>query len=67
MMTLIEAMQMLVEKHGSQAEAARQCDIHKSYWSRMMSGVKDWPGDETLAKMGLRRVVDYEWIKEFRK
>jgi len=62
--TLLEAMEALTEKHGSQAEAARQCEINKTYWSRLMSGIKDWPSDETLARLGLRRNVSYEWIKQ---
>ncbi len=61
--TLVEAMETLTEKHGSQAEAARQCEINKTYWSRLMSGLKEWPSDETLAKLGLRRNVSYEWIR----
>ena len=62
--TLTEAMEALTEKHGSQAEAARQCEINKTYWSRLMSGLKEWPSDETLAKLGLRRNVSYEWIRQ---
>lgn len=62
--TLLEALNYLTEKHGSQAEAARQCDINKTYWSRMMNGIKDWPSDATLAQLGLRRNVSYEWVKQ---
>jgi len=62
--TLVEAMEVLTEKHGSQAEAARQCDINKTYWSRLMSGIKEWPSDETLQRLGLRRNVTYEWVRQ---
>ena len=62
--TLLEAMQALTEKHGSQAEAARQCEINKTYWTRLLNGIKDWPSDDTLVKLGLRRNVSYEWIKQ---
>ena len=48
----------------AQAEAARQCEINKTYWTRLLNGIKDWPSDETLAKLGLRRNVSYEWIKQ---
>lgn len=62
--TLQEAMEYLTEKHGSQAEAARQCEINKTYWSRLVAGIKEWPSDETLARLGLRRNVSYEWVKQ---
>jgi hypothetical protein len=66
-MTLLEAIRELTQRHGSQAEAARYCDINKSYWSRMMAGVKDWPSEETLKRLGLRRIISYEWVKSPRK
>lgn len=62
--TLLEAMEYLTEKAGSQAEAARQCEINKTYWSRLVAGIKDWPSDDTLQRLGLRRNVSYEWIKQ---
>lgn len=62
--TLLEAMQALTDSHGSQAEAARQTGINKTYWTRLLSGVKDWPSDATLEALGLKRNVSYEWIKK---
>ena len=57
--TLIEALQALIEKHGSQANAAVETGINKTYFSRMVNGIKDWPSDETLVSLGLRRNVSY--------
>jgi len=62
--SLLEAMTTLIEKHGSQAEAARETGINKTYFSRLVNGIKDWPSDETLVALGLRRNVSYEWIKQ---
>jgi hypothetical protein len=62
--TLLEAITTLTEKHGSQAEASRQTGINKTYWSRLSAGIKDWPSDDTLAKLGLRRNVSYEWVRQ---
>jgi hypothetical protein len=53
---LDEAVQLLTQQYESQAEAAREFGINKTYWSRMMAGIKDNPSDDTLARMGLTRV-----------
>ncbi len=61
--TLLQAINYLTELHGSQAKAAEEFEIDKTYWSRLSAGKKDWPSDETLARLGLRRNVSYEWIR----
>ena len=62
--TLHAALYRLTEIHGSQTEAAQQCGIEKSYFSRLLSGEKEWPSDEVLRRMGLKRIVTYVWLKE---
>ncbi len=52
-------VQKVVDQYESQAEAARQLDIGKTYLSRLMSGIKDNPSDDTLAKLKISRQVRY--------
>lgn len=62
--TLLEAVAHLTEKYGTQAAASEATGVNKTYWSRLAAGIKDWPSDETLAKLGLRRNVSYEWVRQ---
>lgn len=50
----------LVKLHGGLRKAATACDIDVGYFSRLQSGDKDNPTDETLRKLGLTRVVTYK-------
>lgn len=54
---LHEAVALVVAKHESQAEAARQFDVGKAYLSRLLSGVKTNPSDDVLKRMGIKRQV----------
>ena len=58
---LHEAVALVVNKHESQAEAARQFGIGKAYLSRLMSGVKANPSEEVLTQMGLRKHMTVEY------
>lgn len=58
---LHEAVAIVVAKHESQAEAARQFGIGKAYLSRLLSGVKENPSDDVLDKMGIRKFATVEY------
>lgn len=49
---------------GSLRAAAKWLDVDSGCLSRLQSGEKDNPSDELLAKLGLRRKVVYERIRE---
>lgn len=57
--TLDAAIGAVVKRYESQAEAARQLEIGKTYMCRMLSGAKDNPSEEVLARMGITRHVHY--------
>lgn len=61
-MNLSDAIWMLYRegKYRSHNDAARAYDIDKAYWHRMKNGQYDNPSPETLAKLGLKKVVTYE-------
>jgi hypothetical protein len=61
--TITEIVTKLNAIHGTQAEAARQCGVDKTYWCRLTSGSKDAPSDETLARMGVERRIQYRFKK----
>lgn len=56
---LHQAVKAVVDQYESQAEAARQHDIGKTYLSRLMTGVKENPSDGTLSKLGITRHTYY--------
>lgn len=52
-------IQEIVNQHGGIRIAARARKIDHAYLSRLASGEKDNPGDVTLRKLGLRKVIHY--------
>ena len=63
-MTLQERINELVVQHGSLRAVARVTEFDVSYLSRLRSGEKANPEKVMLRRLGLRRVVSYEMIKE---
>lgn len=57
--SLDTAVAAAVKGYESQAEASRQMDVGKTYLCRLLSGAKDNPSDEMLARMGITRHVHY--------
>ena len=60
---LAERIEQLVRKHGSLRALARITQIDVGYLSRLRSGEKANPDKHKLRRLGLRRVVSYEGIK----
>jgi hypothetical protein len=60
--TLADRIAELIERHGSLTAVARVIEVDQGYLSRLKSGVKVQPSDDTLRKLGLRRIVTYERI-----
>lgn len=63
---LHELVRKVVGKFESQAEAARELELGKTYLSRLQSGIKENPSDTTLAKLGIERKVRYGFVQEAR-
>lgn len=61
-----EAVNALVERHGGVRPAARAVQINYAYLSRLRSGEKTNPTDAVLRKLGLRKIVVYAPIKPVR-
>ena len=59
MVTLKERIDELCEKHGSLRKAAKAVDVDFGYLSGLRSGEKNNPSDNTLEKLGLKKVVTY--------
>lgn len=57
---LARRIQELAKQHGSLRAAARVVQIDHAYLSRLQSGAKIEPSDDTLRKLGLKRIVKYE-------
>lgn len=52
-----------IARHGSVRAAARILDVDVGYLHRLSTGERVQPSDETLKKLGLRRVVTFEPIE----
>jgi hypothetical protein len=52
----------LLHQFGSLRAAAKATRIDTAYLSRLQSGIKTNPSEDTLQKLGLRRVVMYEVV-----
>lgn len=59
-MTLERRIDELVAQHGSLRAVARVLEIDHGYLSRLRDGSKGEPSQDTLRKLGLRRIVSYE-------
>lgn len=57
--TLDGAVEKVLKQYDTQADAARDMDVAKSYLCRMLSGVKGNPSEDVLSKMGITRHVHY--------
>jgi transcriptional regulator with XRE-family HTH domain len=62
--TLDDAVSEIVRKHGGVRAAARATGVDKGFISRLMSGKRTAPSDETLKALGLRPVALYEVLKD---
>lgn len=60
---LQDAVEALVAEHGSLRAAARAIGVDHAYLWRLLNGQKVDPSDELLRKLGLRRIVVYQWRK----
>lgn len=49
----------LIALHGSQRSAAKACGIHETHFHHLRTGNRQDPTDETLARIGLKRIVEY--------
>lgn len=58
-MILERAIDKLAKQHGGLRALARSTGVSVSYLCRLRNGTKDAPSDETLERLGLRRVVVY--------
>ena len=65
-LTIPQAVDALVARHGSLRKAARIVQINYAYLSRLRSEEKTEPTDAVLRRLGLRRIVTYETIKPVR-
>ena len=63
LVTLDEAVQAVVKRHGGVRAAERATGVDKSFISRLMNGHKVAPSAETLEALGLRAVPLYEVLK----
>ena len=64
LITLTEAVDAIVNKHGGVRAAAAATGVDKSFISRLMNGKKVNPSEKTLAALGLRAVPLYRVLKE---
>lgn len=62
-MTLTKCIQWLILKHGTLRGVARVTGVDVGYLSRLMSGEKTEPSEETLKALGIRRIVEYRLEK----
>ena len=59
MVTLKERIDELCGKHGSLRNASKIIDVDFGYLSGLRGGTKTNPSDNTLEKLGLKKVVTY--------
>ena len=63
-MTIQDRINELVELHGSLRAVARVTEIDAGYLSRLRAGEKANPDKDKLRRLGLRRVVTFERLKQ---
>lgn len=61
-MSLRERILQLELEHGGFRATARALDIDTGYLTRLKAGTKTNPSDAMLKKLGLRKVVTYEFL-----
>lgn len=67
-MTLHEALTQLRREYGSDRMAAAAHGITPGQWNKLKNWGRDANvRDETLKKLGLRRVASFEWIDNVQK
>jgi len=59
LITLEEAVQTVVERHGGIRAAARATGVDKAFISRLLNGHKTAPSEETLNRLGLEAIPLY--------
>ena len=64
MKTLAQCVLQAAVNHKSLRALARDTGLDVSYLSRLASGEKTNPTDETLEKLGIERVVTYRMFKK---
>lgn len=62
MITIKTRLEELESLHGSLNNTSINLGIDPGYWSRLKSGEKTNPGDETLSKIGLVKIISYKLI-----
>lgn len=55
-LSIQERCEQLVEIHGSQRKAAKAVGISAPLFSYLRRGIHEYAKDETLAKLGIRRI-----------
>lgn len=63
-MSIADRIAQLIAQHGSLRAVSRVTEIDAGYLSRLASGEKVNPGKDKLRRLGLRRVVGYELLKD---
>ena len=64
LITLKEAVLVIVNQHGGIRAASRATGVDKAFISRLLRGRKTAPSEETLSKLGLKAVPLYK-VKRF--
>lgn len=59
---LVERVNRLIEQHGGIRPAARALEIDPAYLMRLRDSIKINPSDDTLRKLGLRKVVTIRYV-----
>ena len=67
MTTLSRCVNLLAVRHGGIRPLARAAGLDASYVLRLRTGEKSEPSDETLAALGLTKVVAYKLIPKGKK
>ena len=63
-MSIADRIAQLIAQHGSLRAVSRVTEIDAGYLSRLASGEKVNPSKDKLRRLGLRRVVGYELLKD---
>lgn len=58
--TIVQHCEVLIKKYGSIRATVLTLDISMSYFRRLIDGKVDYPSDEVVEKLGLKRTIIYE-------